>query len=138
MRLKEGKYYRTRSGYKVGPAVHEMPHARHGWNVPHACGPYYYYPDGRSCIGDIVGDKDDIVAEWVVESYPMFEPRDEHLAFDAADGDMNAALKLMERAFPGWKWVVSCDEATIWRGDRIYDGPTLLDAMIKAKESGNA
>lgn len=66
MKIVEGKYYRNRSGKKVGPAIWEGGHKEYPWNIPwdmgeYGKGDYFHYEDGRSCLGH---KGDDIVAEW--------------------------------------------------------------------------
>lgn len=62
MKIEEGKYYKTRSGKKVGPAeatsCREFP-----WNIPHKDGFYAYTAGGESCLGW----RDDDVVEQLVE-----------------------------------------------------------------------
>lgn len=61
IKIEEGKYYRTRDGRKVGPAVpnHIAP-ISYPWNIPYRGAYHAYRVDGTSCIDD----KDDVVAEW--------------------------------------------------------------------------
>jgi hypothetical protein len=61
LKIEEGKYYRTRDGRKVGPAVpnHIAP-ISYPWNIPYDGAYHAYRVDGTSCIDD----KDDVVAEW--------------------------------------------------------------------------
>lgn len=61
MKIESGKYYKTRDGRKVGPAVHSGCDAEHPWNVEWDEGPYYYSDIGESCLGHF---NDAIVSEW--------------------------------------------------------------------------
>lgn len=63
MQIEAGKYYRTRDGRKVGPAVQESI-GEYPWNVRWDEGKYYYSNYGKSSISI---DSDDIVAEWTEE-----------------------------------------------------------------------
>lgn len=65
MNIVEGKYYRNRSGEKVGPAIWKGGHREYPWNIPwDMMGDYLHYEGGRSCLGH---KEDDIVAEWEEE-----------------------------------------------------------------------
>lgn len=62
MKLEVGKYYKTRKGIKIGPAVYDNTSSHFPFNVPWSKGSYYYRPDGTSCLD---WEEDDIVAEWL-------------------------------------------------------------------------
>lgn len=62
--IESGKYYRNRSGDKVGPA--QWTGGEYPWNIPwnmgeYGKGDYFHYEDGRSCLGH---KGDDIVGLW--------------------------------------------------------------------------
>lgn len=60
MRIEEGKYYKTRSGKKVGPAE-ATSCSEYPWDIPHESGFYAYTAEGESCLG---WRDDDVVEEW--------------------------------------------------------------------------
>lgn len=65
MKIEVGKYYKTRSGKKVGPAKGLEPYASFPWSIPHFEGGFYAYTEeGKSCLDRT---EDDIVGEWVEE-----------------------------------------------------------------------
>jgi hypothetical protein len=64
MKIEVGKYYKTRSGKKVGPAEKIVHHASYPWDIPHGGGFYAYTAEGKSCLEYV---QDDIVGEWVEE-----------------------------------------------------------------------
>jgi len=79
--IEEGKFYKTRSGMKVGPAKHDpCGAAETEFHIPWPEGPYYYSAEGKSCINR---EEDDIVAEWPISNLTKHRRMATVLACDA-------------------------------------------------------
>ena len=79
MKIEAGKYYRTRGGERVGPAVRDLAHEYAGKGFVWRVGEYTYTDEG-ACGLDREPDDDDIVAEWDAAAEkaatPKFQPGD--------------------------------------------------------------
>ena len=73
MKIEAGKYYRTRGGKRVGPAVRDLAHEYAGKGFVWRVGEYTYTDEG-ACGWE--SDDDDIVAEWGEAATPKFQPGD--------------------------------------------------------------
>lgn len=121
IKIEEGKFYKTRSGMKVGPAKRETSDAPEDeFNVPWPVGPYYYSAEGKSCIGC---EEDDIVAEWPMSNLTKHRRMATLLACGAMYGALGKA-PLYEMKGPGGEVIVpftpdysaiadACEEADI-------------------------
>lgn len=97
--IEEGKFYKTRSGMKVGPAKHEPSGAPETeFSIPWPEGPYYYSAEGKSCIGR---EEDDIVSEWPMSNLTKHRRMATMLACDAMQEALGGKGVRYEMKGPG-------------------------------------
>lgn len=127
MKIEEGKFYRTRSGEKRGPAQRRMEPLHYLAGFPWLVGgdrPEHFYTDTGLWTASDIGDERDLVAEW---SEPVLSGPAVELStladMDAQPGDVIGMLNLLSKTSLGGPYC------------RVFD--VLEDGGLRARDTAS-
>lgn len=133
MKIEAGKYYRTRGGERVGPAVRDLVHGFADDGFVWRVGEYTYRDDGTFSW---IADDADIVAEWDDAAAPKFQPGDRVRCLGDAEDQFTKGKVYTVREFTGMSIrVVEDDNGSKngWLAEKFEhaDTPTPNNPCIK-------